>query len=168
MDGAVTRDVERQLRSLPTDASHIVVSVGGNDALGAAHVLFENVRSVAVALVKLSAIREQFARDYRRMLDTITARKLPVAICTIYDGCADDEIQQRINTTALTIFNDVITREAFRRGLMLIDLRLICNEPGDYANPIEPSAQGGNKIAAVIANMVTGSSTMLRSQVYID
>ena len=32
----------------------------------------------------------------------------------------------------------------------LIDLRLICNEEGDCANPIEPSVQGGEKISAVI------------------
>ena len=30
------------------------------------------------------------------------------------------------------------------------DLRLICNEPADYANPIEPSSHGGAKIARVI------------------
>jgi hypothetical protein len=50
--------------------------------------------------------------------------------------------------SALALFNDRITRAAFSRGLPLIDLRLICNEEGDYANPIEPSVQGGAKIAA--------------------
>jgi DNA invertase Pin-like site-specific DNA recombinase len=53
--------------------------------------------------VKLSAIREQFAKDYRRMLDDITARKFPTAVCTIYDGRADSEIQQHVNATILTI-----------------------------------------------------------------
>jgi hypothetical protein len=42
----------------------------------------------------------------------------------------------------LSVFNDTITREA-ARGLALIDLRLICTEDEDLANPIEPSVIGG-------------------------
>jgi hypothetical protein len=165
-DGAVTRDVCNQLQSLPSDASNIIISVGGNDALNAAHVLFDNVRSVAEALVKLSAVREQFAEGYGAMLDAVMARKLPTAVCTIYDGYAGMEEQQGINVTALSIFNDVITREAFRRGLMLIDLRLICTERLHYANPIEPSTQGGDRIAAAIVEVVTEHSNLPRSQVF--
>jgi hypothetical protein len=55
--------------------------------------------------------------------------------------------------TALSIFNDAITRAAFTRGLPLIDLRLILNEDADYANPIEPSARGGAKMAGAIARL---------------
>jgi hypothetical protein len=166
VDGATTWDVESHLQNLPADASHLVVSVGGNDALGEAHVLFEDVRSVAEALAKLSVVREQFAADYRAMLDDVLEQQLPTAVCTIYDGCADSEIQQRVNITALSVFNDVITREAFRRGLTLIDLRLICNEPLHYANPIEPSTQGGDRIAAAIVEVVTGHSNLPRSRVF--
>jgi hypothetical protein len=32
----------------------------------------------------------------------------------------------------------------------VIDLRLVCTEPADYANPIEPSSGGGEKIARAI------------------
>jgi lysophospholipase L1-like esterase len=164
-DGAMTRDVPMQLQSLPSDASSIVISVGGNDALGTAHILFENVRSVAEALSKLSTVREQFATEYRAMLDAVLVRQLPTAVCTIYDGCADSNAQQSLNEVALTIFNDVITREAFRRALPVIDLRLICNEPDDYANPIEPSAQGGEKIAAAIAELMASDGSFPRSKV---
>lgn len=31
---------------------------------------------------------------------------------------------------------------------------MVCTETGDYANPIEPSAQGGDRIAQVIARCV--------------
>jgi hypothetical protein len=54
----------------------------------------------------------------------------------------------------LALFNDVITREAFARGLPLIDLRLVFSEGADFANPIEPSVQGGGKIAAAIMRLV--------------
>jgi hypothetical protein len=49
------------------------------------------------------------------------------------------------------MFNDVILRAAFQQSLAVIDLRLICSEPSDYANPIEPSGSGGAKIARAIA-----------------
>jgi predicted S18 family serine protease len=34
----------------------------------------------------------------------------------------------------------------------------VCDDPGDYSplSPIEPSAQGGAKIAALVARVVTG------------
>ena len=47
--------------------------------------------------------------------------------------------------------HDRITREAFGQGLPLLDLRLVCGEDDDFANPIEPFVQGGAKIAAAIA-----------------
>jgi hypothetical protein len=165
-DGAVTRDVSNQLQNLPSDASDIVISVRGNDALNAAHVLFDNVQSVAEALSKLSTVRERFAMDYRAMLDAVLEQQFPTAVCTIYDGRAASNAQQRVNVTALCLFNDVITRKAFERHLPVIDLRLTCNEPDDYANPIEPSMRGGEKIAAAIANMVTRNNAVARSLVY--
>jgi hypothetical protein len=66
------------------------------------------------------------------------------------------EQQQRLVVTGLAIFNDVVTRAAFARRLPMVDLRLICDEDADYANPIEPSVQGGRKIAAAIAGLLAG------------
>ena len=57
-------------------------------------------------------------------------------------------------TTALSMFNDAISRNIHEHGADPIDLRLDCRESGDYANPIEPSVQGGDKIAACIARYV--------------
>ena len=166
VDGAVTSGVERQLARVPSDASHLVVSVGGNDALRSSSVLREGARSVAEVMTKFADVQEEFARNYRSMLDAILERRLPTALCTIYDARFPDPREQRLVVTSLSIFNDVITREAFARRLPLIDLRLICNEPDDYANPIEPSAKGGDKIAGVIAQVVAGNSIFPRSQVF--
>lgn len=156
VDGAVTGDVARQLGRLPPDASRLVVSVGGNDALGQAGVLDEGARSVAEALDRLAAIRERFWLNYAAMLDGVLARGLPAAVCTIYDGRLPDPRRRRLAATALATLNDAITREAFRRGLALLDLRLLLDEDADYANPIEPSTRGGQKIAAAIADFVAG------------
>ncbi len=102
------------------------------------------------------------------MLDAVLNRRLPTAVCTIYDARFPDPQEQRLVVTALSIFHDVITREAFTRRLHLIDLRLICNEPDDYANPIEPSAKGGDKIAAAIVQAVAGNTIFPRSQVFAE
>jgi hypothetical protein len=149
-DGAVTREVHAQLARLPTDSSHIVVSAGGNDALGASFLLGQRVATVADALSLLEKAQSHFAADYEKMADAVAAAGLPAAFCTVYDTPPSSP-DRRIVRTALAIFNDVITRATFARGAALIDLRLICDSEEDYANPIEPSTQGGDKIAAAIA-----------------
>ena len=65
VDGAVTGDVPRQLGRVPPGATHLVVSVGGNDALRRQDVLGASARSVADALLALGEVRDGFARGYR-------------------------------------------------------------------------------------------------------
>lgn len=154
-DGAVTGGVAQQMLRLPRDATHLVVSAGGNDALGASGILDQAARSVAEAVGRLAEIRARFQQGYDAMLGSVLEPGLPTAVCTIYDANYPDPLRQRLVTTGLALFNDVITRAAFRRGLPLLDLRLICDSPRDYANPIEPSVEGGEKIAAAIAGLVT-------------
>jgi hypothetical protein len=150
IDGAMIGGVASQLGRLPSDATQLVVSVGGNDALGYAAVFELRVNSVGEAVGRLAEIRERFRENYRAMLDGVLAAGKTTAVCTIYDGRLP-EPRGRLAATALCVLNDCITREAFARGLSLVDLRLICSEEADYANPIEPSVQGGAKIAAAIA-----------------
>lgn len=154
VDGAVTRSVAGQLARIPSDATHLVVSVGGNDALGESHLLSSGVRSVAEAVSLLAEAQERFALAYAEMLRSVLGMELPTAVCTIYDTPSTAP-NHRVIRSALALFNDVITRAAFSEGLPLIDLRLICSEDADYANPIEPSARGGEKMAAAIARLVS-------------
>jgi hypothetical protein len=87
------------------------------------------------------------------MVDEVLAQGLPVALSTIYDGVPGLAAGLR---TALSVFNDVIIREAAVRRLPVIDLRLVCDHPRDYSpvSPIEPSEHGGRKIADAIAELV--------------
>lgn len=149
VDGAVTRDVAEQLALLPPDASHLLISAGGNDALGFADCLDSRVDTVGQALSELAEIRREFAENYRAMLAAATATGLELAVCSIYDKVPDLEPAAH---TALALFNEVIMREAFSAGIPLIDLRLVCSEDSDYSvvSPIEPSGQGGAKIVSEI------------------
>ncbi len=166
VDGAITTGLGRQLAYLPDDASHLVLSIGGNDALGSSAILRESARSVAEVMSRVADVRDSFARSFRKALDQVMVYRLPTILCTIYDGRFPDQEEQRQVVAALSVFNDVITREAFLRRLALIDLRLICNQHEDYANPIEPSAKGGAKIATAIVQAVAGDAIFPRSQVY--
>lgn len=154
VDGATTLDIERQLARVPTSATHLVVSVGGNDALLAAGVLREKARSVADVLLRFHEIGVVFARHYHAMLDLVLARGLPTAVCAIYEPAPPGETERRIMAVGLQTFNDVILRAAFARGLPAVDLRLTCAASGDLANPIEPSSAGGAKIADGIARLL--------------
>jgi lysophospholipase L1-like esterase len=154
IDGATTEHFDRQLALLPGDTTHIVVSLGGNDALGHVDLLERRVRSTAEGLTELAAAAEGFEARYRRAITAVTTRGVPVTICTIYNGNFPDANFQRLASTALTVFNDAILRVAFERALTVIDLRLVCCESKDYANPIEPSSHGGAKIARAIAKVL--------------
>ena len=68
VDGSTTRDVHQQLRRMPDDVTHLVLSVGGNDALGSSDFLDASVRSTAEALLGLADIADEFERGYRAML----------------------------------------------------------------------------------------------------
>ena len=166
VDGSTTGNVREQLRLLPSDATHLIVSAGGNDALGSSDFLGAPARSVAEALLGLADIADEFERRYYPMLTEVLAYGLPTAICTVYYPRFPDTVLQKIAVTGLTVFNDCIIRAAFVHGIPLLDLRFICTEDGDYANPIEPSAQGGEKIAEAIVKMVQHGFAGRRTEVF--
>ena len=153
-DGHTTRDISDQLKKLPDDATHLVLSIGGNDALGQSGILNRPATQSSEVFLALAEIRQSFERDYSRMLDQVTALNKPLVLCTIYDPRFEDQQQQKMCVAALGVFNDVITRAAAQRGLPLVDLRVIFSRPTDYANAIEPAAEGGAKLAKAISNAV--------------
>src|SRR5262245_31389740 len=154
VDGASTDDFAAQLDELPDDVTHIVVSLGGNDALGHIDLLDRRVQSSAEVLAGLAGAAERFEKRYRRAIDGVLEYRLPTTVCTIYNGNFAEAEFQRIASTALSVFNDAILRVAFEHRLDVIDLRLVCDEPADYANPIEPSSHGGAKMAEVICEVL--------------
>jgi hypothetical protein len=159
VDGATTAGVFEQVRRLPTGATHLVLSVGGNDALMQESALDVSASSIAQAFGYFSEVVSGFEKNYRTAVAACLHPGLPLTLCTIYNGCMPDPQYQRVTTTALAVFNDTILRVAIEHALPVIDLRAICVNPEDYANPIEPSSVGGEKIARVIAEFVSGSKS---------
>jgi len=169
VDGHVTSHVIHQLNNLPSDASHLFLSVGGNDGLGHLSIFQKKVSTIGEALKNMYLIGKTFKKTYSAMLDSVLTHKLPLSVCNIYypkffsqslkrvesyiPQTVDAEMLQQMAMAAETIFNDIIMYEAFKRYLPLIDLRLLFNEDKDFANPIEPSSIGGMKIAHKIENI---------------
>jgi hypothetical protein len=165
VDGSVAADVARQLVRVPSDATHLIVSAGGNDALGHLDLLEERTRSVGAAIERLASIRESFHAAYGRMLEVILRLRRATVLCTIYDPCFPDRRLQRLAVAALTLFNDVVTRQAGSAGVPVIDLRRLFDDAACYANPIEPSVLGGARLADVISRIVTEHDFSVRRAV---
>ena len=155
IDGAVVEEVPAQLIRMPPGASHLVLSAGGNNAIMNASILHTQVELTSQALGKLAEISQQFENKYRATVAACLRLHLPLTLCTIYNGCFPDTAYQQLISTALMVFNDVILRVGIECELTIVDLRLVCSSPSDYANPIEPSSLGGAKIARTIVNLAT-------------
>ena len=151
VDGSTTAHVvEKQIGMLPTDVTHAAVSMGGNDAILHSDALDLPVTSTRDALAMFGERASAFEASYRSAIATIVGRVPHTSVCTIYNARlpGDEAAMARVG---LMLFNDVILRVAFERQLPVIDLRLVVVDPEDFANPLEPSSRGANKIAKSIA-----------------
>jgi hypothetical protein len=162
LDGATVSSVFRQLERIPDDATHLVLSAGGNDALWMSGNIFsQSTDDIRSSLQRIAEMVAEFTFEYRRLISELRGLRLPLVTCTVYDsvpGLDSSEI------AGLCVFNDTITRTAFENGTTLIDLRTICNETSDYStvSPIEPSARGGGKIARAIMGAVSDGNDFHR------
>lgn len=159
IDGSTTANVFDQLKMIPKDVTHIVLSSGGNDALRSVFLLDERADCVGDALLQLSGVIKDFEEEYRRLVGAILSLNFltrpKLIICTIYNTRYPDPIRQMILTTALRLFNDVIQATALEFGVPVIDLRTVCTDDEDFFNPVEPSGIGGGKIANAINSTIT-------------
>src|SRR5882672_8918083 len=87
VDGSTTENIPSQLQGVPPDASHLVLSVGGNDALMNSGILQAPADSTSQALAQLADVSRGFEEKYRRAVGECRQIRLPLTICTIYNGC---------------------------------------------------------------------------------
>ena len=158
VDGATTAGLESQVRRVPADATHLVISIGGNDALQNMELLSMRVSSSTQALEAFATRVGTFERAYRAAIHRALALGLRTTVCTIYNGALDAELAAAARM-GLAIFNDAILRTAADLRVDAVELRAICTEAADYANPIEPSGRGGLKIARAVALAVGALDT---------
>jgi hypothetical protein len=156
LDGSVINDVYRQLDALPQDATLLVLSVGGNDALSQVGTLQKTVTTVGQGLRILADVCERFEGDYRRLVASIHDRGLPAGVCTVYNPFFSHEVTRQEVVAALGLYNDCIIRVAREFKFPVLELRAICTDAADFVAQIEPSLRGGAKIAEAICQNFVG------------
>src|SRR5262245_22077181 len=160
VDGAVCTDVLISQVSNLEISDFIILSAGGNDALQHIEMLQAlNATTAMDVLVKLHTIREEFCRTYSPLLDRLANTHAQVMVLTVYNPCFDgygmDASYQQAAESAVSLFDDVIQQKAYRRSFKLLELRTLFTDQADYANPIEPSAIGGAKLAKAMKAWIT-------------
>ncbi len=166
VDGAVVDDVASQVFHIPNDATHVMLSAGGNDALQNLGILDEPAHTVSDALLRLAMIRERFADSYRELIRSLVELQKPLTVCTIYQPPMFEEVPQPVLAAALSVFNDTILGIAFEESISVIETRLLLNEESDFESIIEPSDSGGAKIAQALTMAAEIEPVPHRSQVF--
>ena len=80
VDGATTTNIPSQLQRLPANASHLVLSVGGNDALMNSDFLHIPVESTSQAVAALADVSSCFEKNYRYAVGACRELALPLTL----------------------------------------------------------------------------------------
>ena len=183
---AVDGDTMHQLEKNHLDsnlllgATHIVVSIGGNDLLYNISFLqttskLSKVMGKGAMIGKWGAkelnpsrnkvfeetyfeIIEPFKKQYETIVANLSNHRANLLLCTVYEGdlVDSDEFSDVSNSskTMVSIFNDIVYRVANKFNADVLELRDIFTSSDDYANPIEPSHIGGEKLAQSIVRWI--------------
>jgi hypothetical protein len=145
-------EVERAGSSvaLPKDATHAVIFIEGNHAIERSGLLDSRPDAYGQTLEQLTLAADEFERTLESLIQVAQAARLVIMVCTMFRPNYKDPVRQRTACAALAVFNDRVTKRAAAARVSLIDLRLICNEPGDYDKPTQLSRSGLSKAANVI------------------
>jgi hypothetical protein len=99
IDGSVTTDLQAQLERVG-DESHLIISVGGNDAIMNSDLLGLPVSSTAEALLIFGERMSYFESAYRAAIDAALIPRRQTTVCTIYNAdlpAADPTCSHRAN-----------------------------------------------------------------------
>jgi lysophospholipase L1-like esterase len=154
VSGSRLADVARQASRIPADATHLLVSAGGNDILDLGRQLRSEPGNLLQRVGRMGGMLGEFRQRYSAACHGIAAHGLPAALCTIYEPPLGDPLLRQLGSAALHMINSAIETEARACGLEIIDLRVVCREPADFFDPIHPSAHGADKIAATLARWI--------------
>jgi len=137
------------LRAIPRDATHVGIALDGGWTIEASGLLKGGAKSIEGALETLAAAADEFESVFTRVIDIALEPGLPTIICTLVPARHLDPSRQQVAATALAIFNDRILRKAFAARISIVELRLVCDEDGDYASETLLSRTGVRKVANV-------------------
>ncbi len=136
--------------ALPRDATHALIFIEGNHAIEESGLLDNRPDAYGQTLEQLSLAADEFEHTLERLIHVAQAARLVIMVCAMFQPNYKDPVRQRTACAALAVFNDRVTKRAAEARVSLIDLRLICNEPGDYDKPTLLSKSGVQKVANIV------------------
>ena len=182
VDGDTMYDLKNNHLDTPDieEASHIIVSIGGNDLLHnisflqrtseLSKIMGKDARIGKWGVKELNPSRNRvfeeayfeiikpFTKQYETIVANLSSHRANLLLCTVYEGdlVDSDEFSDVNNSskTMVSLFNDIVYRTANKYRADVLELREIFVRPKDYANPIEPSHIGGGKLAKAIQKWV--------------
>ena len=153
VDGHRTQDViNYQLDSLTTLSTHNVLSIGGNDLLGHMSFLQSSLELTVVELLEQAVgLLAPIKKRYRTIVKNLSQQNPNVLLCTVYEGnLMGDPYYSNVafaSKAMVSMLNDIIFTTGATFDVDVLELRNIFTKPEDYANPIEPSHKGGEKLS---------------------
>ena len=160
LDGAITDDViNNQIDMIPDDTSHILLSVGGNDLLQEIDFLYQDFKYTPKRVFEtVIGLLSPIADNYETIVKQLSTNRAKLLCATVYEGNLVGSVEfdsiSYSSKAMVSLLNDSIFRICDEHKLETLDLRNIFVSPEDYANPIEPSHQGGLKFARRITDWV--------------
>ena len=155
-DGALIAAIPEQAKRIPREATHVVVSVGGNDATAAINVVKQPCENSEQAILAVWKFVKKWEVDLDlalRSLRDAVGSSVSIVVCSIYNPCFGPfgvvTVSQDTVDAFIALVADATTRVATRLGVPVIDWRRVMTCVQDFANPIEPSSAGGQKIVHV-------------------
>ncbi|TSA15890.1 MAG: hypothetical protein D4R74_05645 [Betaproteobacteria bacterium] len=136
--------------ALPRDATHAMIFIEGNHAIEQSGLLDSRPDTFGQTLEQLALAADEFERTLERLIHVAQAARLVIMVCAMFQPNYKDPVRQRTACAALAVFNDRVTKRAAEARVALIDLRLTCNDPGDYDKPTLLSRSGVQKVANVV------------------
>ena len=166
-DGDTTHNVliNQLLSPEIEDSSHIVLSIGGNDLLYNIPVLFEGPHeNINYSLIDIqNRIVVPLQQRYETIIEKLSSLGANLLLCTAYEGDLGrtGEFRGVLDSSKIMVsaLNDIVYKTANKYQADVLELRHIFTSSEDYANPIEPSHIGGEKLAKAIIKWVEVDET---------
>ena len=89
-DGGLIHAVNSQSENIPEDATHVVVSIGGNNGLEATSVLLRECQTVEEGVILLGERMADLEIEYRDVMTKLVEKckgKHKVVLCSVYKPC---------------------------------------------------------------------------------
>jgi hypothetical protein len=86
VDGNTSVQVPQQLKSLPSDCAHLVLSASGNDAIGCLDLMGTPASNLMGELGTISKMLAGFEQSYKALMTELLSINKPLKVRTIYDS----------------------------------------------------------------------------------